>query len=73
MIAGLASSASSSAPNASVRRPTRSVPVAGGAQVAHPLRLAAWGDEVADAVDGEQVDDGRAQLARRAADDLEHP
>ena len=58
------SSASSIAVNGSPRRPSSRRPPPAGAQVAHPLRLAARRDEVALAVEREQVDRRAARLAR---------
>jgi len=48
------------------------VALARGPQIAHPLRIAARGDEVANAVDGQRVHGDLARRAARAAADDEH-
>src|SRR5690606_26997 len=45
----------------------------GGPHVAHPLRVAPRGDQVARAVDGQRVDGHGAPLATRASPHREHP
>jgi hypothetical protein len=48
-------------------------PFAGGPQVANPAGLAARRHEVADVLDGQQVDDGRAELTGGPTAHLQYP